>query len=156
MRFEPKGLAYILHEQDEAMSESRVFAGDVLLNITGASIGRVCVAPAERCPANVNQHVSIIRSKAGKLDAAFLCAFFCQPAFQKFIWESEAGATRQALTKEMIARFDVPLPSLLIQQRIAASLLRRMTECDRLTAIIREELAAIEALPAALLRDAFN
>jgi type I restriction enzyme S subunit len=35
--------------------------GDVLLNITGASIGRCCVVPDHVEQANVNQHVCIIR-----------------------------------------------------------------------------------------------
>src|SRR5438105_4960584 len=61
-QFSREGLAYISYEQDAEMDGSRVQAGDVLLNITGASIGRVCLVPAEVCPANVNQHVCIIRT----------------------------------------------------------------------------------------------
>ena len=46
-RFNPDGLAFISTEQDAEMETSRVQPGDVLLNITGASIGRVCVVPTE-------------------------------------------------------------------------------------------------------------
>ncbi|NER84164.1 MAG: hypothetical protein F6K42_32430 [Leptolyngbya sp. SIO1D8] len=70
-RFELEGLAHISDEQDEKMEKTRVFPKDVLLNITGASIGRVCVVPDELCPANVNQHVSIIRGD-GSFDSEFL------------------------------------------------------------------------------------
>jgi len=55
--FDTDGLVFISKEQDEEMAGSRVQPGDVLLNITGASIGRVCVVPPDICPANVNQHV---------------------------------------------------------------------------------------------------
>ena len=50
----------------------------------------------------------------------------------------------------------MPLPPISDQRRIAADLLRKLAEAERLTAVLRDELAAIEALPAALLRAAFN
>lgn len=43
------------------MKNTRVKSGDVLLNITGASLGRCTVVTPDFPPANVNQHVSIIR-----------------------------------------------------------------------------------------------
>ncbi|RZK44479.1 MAG: restriction endonuclease subunit S, partial [Pedobacter sp.] len=54
-------VAYIPIEQHNKMSGSKVQIGDVLLNITGASIGRSCVVPSSVQEANVNQHVCIIR-----------------------------------------------------------------------------------------------
>jgi len=77
-RFEPDGLAFISDAQDTEMAGSRVMPGDVLLNITGASIGRVCVVPAEICPANVNQHVSIIRGDS-TFKPAFLSYYISNP-----------------------------------------------------------------------------
>jgi hypothetical protein len=38
----------------------------------------------------------------------------------------------------------------------AAALALRLAEAESLIAVLRDELAAIDALPAALLRDAFN
>jgi len=153
-RFAYEGLAFITGEQDESMSESRVQPGDVLLNITGASIGRVCVVPDELTPANVNQHVSIIRSN-GSLDPWFLSVFLSTPAFQKHILDTQAGATRQALTKSLIGSFQVPLPPLPEQQRIAAILRQQMAAVERARKAAEEELETINALPAALLRRAF-
>jgi type I restriction enzyme S subunit len=120
-RFETEGLVFISPEQDEEMKKTRVQPGDVLLNITGASIGRVCVVPTVICPANVNQHVCIIRSD-GTIDPAFLTLFISSPDFQRFIQDSQSGATRQALTKQAIEDFQVPLPPLPEQKRIAAIL----------------------------------
>ena len=108
-RFVAEGIAFISPEQDEQMEGSRVFPEDILLNITGASIGRVCVVPQEVCPANVNQHVSIIRGD-GSFDPAFISHFLSIPDFQKQILDSQAGATRQALTKTLIEDFRIPLP----------------------------------------------
>lgn len=43
------------------MKNSIVQANDILLNITGASLGRSCVIPNDFKSGNVNQHVCIIR-----------------------------------------------------------------------------------------------
>ena len=152
--FTREGLAYISAEQDAVMSGSRVQVGDVLLNITGASIGRVCIVPPELCPANVNQHVSIIRPRA-TLDPEWLALFLACPSFQDFIWDSQAGATRQALTKALIENFLVPLAPLPEQRRIAGVLREQMGAVARARAALAAQLAAAEALPAALLRRAF-
>ena len=112
------------------MSGSRVLPGDVLLNITGASIGRACVVPAEVCPANVNQHVSIIRCKDA-LNPQFLSYYLATSEFQRFVVDSQAGATRQALTKEQIENFNIPVPEISEQKRIAAILNKQMAAVDK-------------------------
>jgi type I restriction enzyme S subunit len=154
-RFAKEGLAFISSEQDEEMANSRVIEHDVLLNITGASIGRVCVVPSEICPANVNQHVSIIRCDSGVFPA-FLSFYISMADFQKHIFETQAGATRQALTKALIEEFEIPLPSLAEQIRIATQLNEKLDFAERLKADLETQLAEINALPAALLRRAFN
>jgi type I restriction enzyme, S subunit len=154
-RFEPDGLAFISAEQDAEMTASRVEAGDVLLNITGASIGRVCVAPPEFCPANVNQHVCIIRSD-GSFDPQFLAFYFATAEFQKFIMQAQAGGTRQALTKVLVERFCVPLIQLAEQRRIAGRLREQMADVERARAAVQAQLDAAQALPAALLRAHFT
>lgn len=154
-RFVHDGLAFISAQQNAEMEGSLVQQGDVLLNITGASIGRVCVVPPELCPTNVNQHVSIIRGDSS-FDPAFLSFFISTSEFQKFIWDSQAGATRQALTKAMIEDFQIPLPSLIEQQRIAMTLNEQMAAAEKVRKSLEEQLDTINKLPAALLRQAFN
>lgn len=154
-RFDPDGLVHITPAQDAEMIGSRVHAGDVLLNITGASIGRVCVAPSHLVPANVSQHVCIIRSD-GRWLPEFLCRFLSTPEFQRFIWSDQAGATRQALTKAQIEEFLIPLPPLAEQERIAGWVSRGMEQAAAARRAALDRLAAAEALPAALLREVFE
>ena len=59
--FRYDGLAFLDDDQASALKNVEVSSGDVLLNITGASIGRVTVAPEKLQGARVNQHVCIIR-----------------------------------------------------------------------------------------------
>lgn len=153
--FDPSGLAFISAAQDADMSGSRVQRGDVLLNITGASIGRVCVVPDHVTPANVNQHVCIIRGD-GTWYPLYLSYFLSTADFQRSILEDQAGTTRQALTKAQIEAFRVPLPPLADQRRIAARLTEQLAIVDRARAAAQARLAAAEALPAAYLREVFE
>ena len=59
------GLARISDEAAAQLKGVTVQEEDVLLNITGASILRTCVVEPDVLPARVNQHVAIIRAKAG-------------------------------------------------------------------------------------------
>lgn len=136
--FKKAGLAYIDEAQAAQLGNATVKAGDVLLNITGASIGRVTLAPAEFEGARVNQHVCIIRPGEA-LDARFLNAYLSSPVIQNQIWNDNFGVTRQALTKQQILDFQVPVPPKAEQTRIANqldTLLTRIQSChDRFDAI---------------------
>lgn len=119
--FKRDGLAYLDTEQAASLDGAEVRAGDVLLNITGASIGRVTQAPTEMDGARVNQHVCIIRTTSD-LDAEFLAAYLRTPDMQKTIIDEESGATRQALTKAKILAFNIPLPPIKEQRHIVSKL----------------------------------
>ena len=153
-RFVPNGLVFIDQEQDKKMRYSRVEKGDVLLNITGASIGRVCVVPDQICPANVNQHVSIIRT--GILNPYYLSFYISNPVFLSFIMNSQSGATRQALTKSMIEDFFIPCPPTKIQLKIVKDILHRIKISDKIATDLRLQMQTINAIPSALLNKAFN
>ena len=119
--FTREGLARITQATHEGMAGTEVKRGDVLLNITGASIGRVCVVPEDLCPANVNQHVCIIRC-GPELDPDFVVTFLSTPEFQKFIMDTQAGGTRQALTKSDVEAFKVPALPIDRQKRQSRSI----------------------------------
>ncbi len=153
-KFVPNGLVFIDQEQDQKMRNSRVEKGDVLLNITGASIGRVCVVPNQICPANVNQHVSIIRT--GILNPYYLSFYMSNPVFQSFIMNSQSGATRQALTKSMIENFFIPCPPTKIQLKIVKDILHRTKISEKIANDLRLQIQTIDAIPSALLNKAFN
>ena len=59
--FRETGLVFLNDAQAKQLSNVIVEPDDVLLNITGASIGRVTTAPSAMAGARVNQHVTIIR-----------------------------------------------------------------------------------------------
>jgi len=143
--FNENGLVFISEEIDESMSVSRVQSGDVLLNITGASIGRVCVVPDHVCPANVNQHVCIIRCDE-TLAPSYVATLLASPAFQSLIWNKQAGGTRQALTKDMVENFAIPLIPRDQQIRISTGLTARLNEVETARQAARTQLRDAAAL----------
>jgi type I restriction enzyme S subunit len=125
---------FISDEQAKKLDNVSVNANDVLLNITGDSVARVCQAPAEYVPARVNQHVAIIRPNPTEFDACFLRYFLASPQQQELMLGlASAGATRNALTKLMIEAFEVPCPTLEVQKSIS-SILKTLDE--RITLLI--------------------
>ena len=106
--FSTKGLAFIDADQAGKLNNVAVKAKDILLNITGASVARVCIAPEDMNGARVNQHVAIIRCTSNLLPE-FLQAFLLLPRIKaKLLNIAEGGATRQAITKAQIQDLEVP------------------------------------------------
>jgi type I restriction enzyme S subunit len=118
--FSREGLAFIDDAQAKQLGNVVVERNDVLINITGESVCRVCQVPDDVIPARVNQHVVIIRPKPKQLDAGFLRYHLLSPPVQAHLHAlSSAGATRRALTKGMIEGLEVPVPPLSEQRAIA-------------------------------------
>ena len=120
--FKEKNLAFIDEDQANKLSNVQVQEGDVLLNITGASIARCCIAPSELLPARVNQHVAIIRPKLNHVDTNFLAYLFISKEYKDALLNTgeKAGATRQALTKTQLQEFEINIPPLSEQKRIVS------------------------------------
>lgn len=107
--FDFNDLAFISEEIDMKMKSSRVYRNDVLLNITGASIGR-CSVYIDDENANVNQHVCIIRCSK-KLDPIFLCEFINSAFGQNQIQLFQAGGNREGLNFANIKLMKIPFYS---------------------------------------------
>ena len=108
--FRMKNLAFIDDEQAEKLSNVLVQSGDVLLNITGASVCRCAIVPTAVLPARVNQHVCIIRPSDAINSSYLLHLLISEPYKQKLLKMSGAGATREALTKQQVELLEVPIP----------------------------------------------
>ena len=138
-------VAYISDETHDEMSGSKLCARDVLLNITGASIGRCAFVPDNFGEGNVNQHVCIIRPTAG-LDHKFLTYCLSAPWGQDQVFSSSTGASRQGLGQRDLGAIQVPLPPLPEQQRIAAYLDASCAAIDAAVAAKRRQLETLDAL----------
>ncbi|MFB6285661.1 MAG: restriction endonuclease subunit S [Candidatus Bipolaricaulia bacterium] len=105
-------VALIPREIHEDMTRTQLQAHDVLLNITGASIGRCCVVPPWLGEANVNQHVCIVRlPQADSRDSHFLSRILACHIGQQQIKRLQAGGSREGLNYSQLKSFVVPWPS---------------------------------------------
>ena len=111
---------FIGERHADELKNVEIFQEDVLLNITGDSVARVCQVAPDVLPARVNQHVAIIRPDSVNLDAGYLRYCLVTPEMQTLLlsWAG-SGGTRNALTKGMIESLEIPLPALSEQRAIA-------------------------------------
>ena len=122
------------------MANSKVQAGDVLLNITGASIGRCFYADEHLGEANVNQHVCIIRPK-NDVATRYLYFVLRSNLGQKQIDAEQTGSGREGLNFEALNNFLIPHISLEEQTAIVHHI---ETETARIDAKIAKTQRIIE------------
>ena len=124
---------------------SHVLPNDVLLNITGASIGRCAIVPDAFGNADVNQHVLIMRPVNDAVNE-YLHVAIISPVVQIAIMTDQVGATKEGLSAAKAANLLVPIPPLAEQRRIV----ERMGELMPLVEEYGRLEDAREALDAAL------
>lgn len=111
-------VVHIDDETDREMQGTRVWPADSLLNITGASLGRVALAPDKLGRANLNQHVCIVRPVAS-VDHRYLSWSLQGLAVQQQIFALQVGGNRDGLNFEQVGNLSALLPALDEQRRIA-------------------------------------
>ena len=119
-------IAFIDEETHLRQKNTELQFNDVLLNITGASIGRSALVDKQIVGGNVNQHVCIIRTKEN-LVPSFICSFLLSNYGQRQIDSFQAGGNRQGLNFEQIKSIKITIPSK-DEQRKIAKLLRAIDE----------------------------
>lgn len=117
-RLDYTDIAYISSKIDKKMSSTRIRHNDILLNITGASIGR-CFYVSSNIKGNVNQHVCIIRPIHRRIDTHFLHYSIISPYGQNLIMFCQNGANREGLSFQLINNFKFLVPSTKEQVSIA-------------------------------------
>lgn len=121
-KFIHKDLAFIDDEQAAKLDNVAVEPGDVLLNITGASVCRCSMVDNSVLPARVNQHVCIIRADTELIFPEYLIYLFISKSYKSKLLNlsTSAGATREALTKDQVCNLDIPVPPVKLQQDFKA------------------------------------
>ncbi len=143
-------IAYIPSATHEKMENTRVEPNDVLLNITGASLGRSTIFPEELKEANVSQHVTIIRL-IDKSMAKFVHLGIKSPIVQRLVWGRQVGMAIEGLSKKVLEMFEFPIPPISEQHRIVAKVDELMALCDQLEQQTEQQLDAHQCLVDTLL-----
>lgn len=156
-RFSINKLAFIDDEQAAKLNNVVIQKDDVLFNITGASIARCCVVPAELLPARVNQHVSILRPDQNQLLSWFLCYMLTSRPYKEMLFGigDEGGSTRQAITKKQLQDLVVSFPESSTQSTIVNEVVQAYDKTQQLEALYTKKLESLKELKQSLLQKAF-
>jgi len=145
-------VACISAETHGGMASSQIEPHDVLLNITGASIGRCTYVPDDFGEGNVNQHVCIIQANH-RIDHRFLAAFLSSPMGQGQVLSSFTGASRQGLSHKELALIRVPLPPIDVQRKIVTILEREDLQRRRVSMTIKLQIDTLIAYRKSLIHE---
>ena len=121
-------IKYISNEVHQSMNGTEVVANDLLLNITGGSLGRCAIVPSNFDKGNVSQHVCILRTVLVKPD--YLHAFILSSFFAKSM--KITGSGREGLPKYNLEKMFLPLPPIKEQERIISETERLQTFVDQI------------------------
>lgn len=145
---------YITEEAHDQQANTEVLPEDVLLNITGASLGRVTIAPKNIAKANVNQHVCILRSINNKIEPEFLKLLFQSLYFKTLVKADENGSSREGLNFQQIKAMKLALPSLMEQRKIVHFVYAELSTLDRMSKATKDIINKLQEYRAALITQA--
>lgn len=135
----------ILPEVHKKMAGSAVRPKDILLNITGASLGRCTLVPDQAVDMNVSQHVTIIRPMDERI-RQYLHLCILSPYVQSMVWGRQVGMAREGLSKKVLEQFEIPVPPIAEQLRIVARVDELMRLCAKMEAQLRQARTTAESL----------
>lgn len=124
-------VVFISEKLDLEMLVSRVLPKDILLNITGASIGRSCIFPDAFAKANVNQHVCIIRMLDDST-SDYIALVMKSYSIKSQINFNQNGAGREGLNFPQIANLVIAMPPMSQQLEILKFINQKTSQIDML------------------------
>ena len=148
-------IVYISEDTHARMSNTVVYPKDILLNITGASLGRSTIFPDHIPEANVSQHVTIIRLIEPAM-TSFVHLCIQSPLIQSLVWGRQVGMAIEGLSKKVLERFEMPIPPLEEQHRIVQKVDELMALCDQLKERINQASETRCQLAEAVVENALN
>lgn len=142
-------VAFVSAPDSAEARRTEVREGDVLLSIT-ADLGRTAVIPPGIGKAHINQHLSILRTKA--VNPRYLSAFIASPAGQREVMGRNKQGVKAGLNFDDIRSFRIPVPPNSLQQEFVT----RADEIGRQLKTHRQSLIVLDSLFASLQHRAFR
>lgn len=121
-----EGMVYISEDLLDSRPNSTVLPNDILLNITGGSIGRCALVPEDFTRGSINQHILIIRTVDPRI-RFYVHKCLCSPYYQKLIMGNVVG-DKDGFSAGRCKNTLIPLPPLAEHERIT-SRIDEVLEC---------------------------
>ncbi|TNJ41354.1 restriction endonuclease subunit S [Tamlana fucoidanivorans] len=142
---------HISQEIHNSMKGSKVLPNDILLNITGGSIGRSCVVPSDFSEGNVNQHVCIIRLKSN--NSYLIQLLLSSHNGSKQIFQGMAGGGREGINFQAIRNFKFIIPKTLPEQQKIANFL---SSVDKKIDLLTQKKQALDQYKKGVMQKIFS
>ncbi|MDR2651102.1 MAG: restriction endonuclease subunit S, partial [Prevotellaceae bacterium] len=92
--------------------------GDILIAMTGATVGKMCVSQLNNCL--INQRACIIRGKT--INNAYLSYLLKAKEFYDYCQNNAGGGAQGNISPTQILNYKIPLPPLEVQEQIVAEI----------------------------------
>lgn len=125
-----EGLVFITEELLNTRHNSTVFPKDILLNITGGSIGRCALIPDDFTKGSINQHILIIRLVNPEM-RGYIHQYLCSPFAQRYI-KGNAVGDKDGFSGGRCKNMPVPMPPLSEQKRITEKINDMLNAMDNI------------------------
>jgi len=143
-----------VHEGE--LARSRVFPGDVLMNIVGPPLGKVSIIPDTYPEWNINQAIAIFRSMPS-LNRAYLSYCLQTEVIQRWaVRKAKATVGQFNLTLEICRDLPLPLPPAAEQARIVSEVERHLSIVDECEQNLEHQFVRADRLRQSILKRAFE
>lgn len=123
-------VSFISSSTHQEMMNSQVKSGDIVFNITGASIARTCIVPESIKTANISQHIALLKLKNSN-ETKFI-SYYLQSQFVKdYVYLTQSGASKEAFNHGQMKCIPLALPPRIEQAAIAAYLDTKTAQINR-------------------------
>jgi type I restriction enzyme S subunit len=155
--FKREGLYFISQAKADQLARYDVFAGDILFARSGATLGKVCVAPVDVVNWRMTGHILRARLNIDFLRPEIaLYALAALPTVTKQIFGSVRGVTRPGFNTSLLESIWIPIPPPVEQQRIVAEVDSRLSLLAGVEAQVDANLKRARALWQSALSKAFS
>ncbi len=145
-------VSFIDEATHNKMKNSQIQPNDILVNITGASIGRSCVVPTTLSEANINQHIIYMRFK--KQYVNFVGTYFKTSIVKEYINLIQAGSSKEALTMGQALYIPLILPPFPEQTAIVQYLDSKTQAIDQKTRLLQKKIGYYKELRQSIINEA--
>jgi type I restriction enzyme S subunit len=138
------------------LARSKVFPGDVLMNIVGPPLGKVSVVPSTHPEWNINQAIAIFRPLPGYSRQLLSYCLQASEVLRRAERKAKTTAGQANLTLEICRWLPLPIPPEPEQPAIVAEIERRLSVADAEEKTIEAALAQAARLRQSILKRAFE
>lgn len=141
---------------DKALAKSKVYPGDVVMNIVGPPLGKIAIVPATHAEWNVNQAISLFRPSK-KICTEWIYYVLCSGEnIKKILPETKGSAGQINISLTQCRDFMFPVPPMREQTAIVKHIKELFAFADSVAQRVKDAQMRTESLPRSILNLAFQ